>query len=85
MKMPQLHNVRTMSYICIQYLKYLIWTRHSPLRRSLDAEVYVDDILLTSRRPDPHDHVEDIIELLTRFHTHNLKLNPLKPDFSRKL
>ena len=55
-----------------------------PLRRPLDAEVYVDDILLTSRKSDPHDHVEDIIELLTRFHIHNLKLNPLKTRFFQK-
>ena len=55
-----------------------------PLRRPLDAEVYVDDILLTSRKSDPYDHVEDIIELLTRFHTHNLKLNPLKTRFFQK-
>ena len=55
-----------------------------PLRRPMEAEVYVDDILLISRRPDPHDHVEDIIELLTRFHIHNLKLNPLKSKFFKE-
>ena len=35
-------------------------------------------------KPEAYDHVEDIIDLPTRFHNHNLKLNPLKTRFFQK-
>ena len=47
------------------------------IRRNI--QVYVDDMLVKSRREE--DHLEDLRETFDTFHSYNIKLNPGKYVF----
>ena len=44
-----------------------------------NVQVYVDDMLVKSRRED--DHLEDLKETFDTLHSYNMKLNPSKCEF----
>lgn len=47
-----------------------------------EIEVYVDDIIIKSRRED--DHINYLKKLFNQLHKYNLKLNPAKCTFGVK-